>query len=72
MPKTSCDLRLGDSRLQLLICKSFSFPGCDLRLGDSRLQLDTYKGNSMTGCDLRLGDSRLQSVIMVAVSQSEL
>ncbi|VVH55621.1 hypothetical protein BSPCLSOX_319 [uncultured Gammaproteobacteria bacterium] len=36
---SSCDLHLGDSRLQSTRRSTSKFPSCDLHLGDSRLQL---------------------------------
>ncbi len=38
-----CDLRLGDSRLQLQNHHGLTNHCCDLRLGDSRLQFDCLK-----------------------------
>ena len=34
----SCDLHLGDSRLQYYFTGCLPWPRCDLHLGDSRLQ----------------------------------
>ncbi len=36
---SSCDLHLGDSRLQSKALNALPEPSCDLHLGDSRLQL---------------------------------
>ena len=56
----SCDLHLGDSRLQYNEFKYNNIPSCDLHLGDSRLQLLLFQIVKIFSCDLHLGDSRLQ------------
>ena len=56
----SCDLHLGDSRLQCKCSGSYVRVSCDLHLGDSRLQSSSGNASSASSCDLHLGDSRLQ------------